>query len=329
MGLWKWTRAVLAGAIVASMSIIVELPLTWLWTLVTIIGLVVLVLRGNVRSFVGPLSFWYTAPLVLCVLGGSFFSLLVVPILFLAGKPLTLAYLVLLVMTVGLYQLFRTNRAIWFGLEDSVGAPAARRHYLLEESVLVDGRIVALAASNLWKGDVVVAGATLRDLERRLQDSTDDRAIRAKETLTQLSGQSRLKLRKLDTLPLPEEEAILNSKETVVMCTNTAEVAALRAQGREALALDEVAQIVSAIVELDEGTGQPRGKVLRAGEVVRLKLVKRGDQRGQAIGHLDDGTPVAVDEAEHLIGQRIEVRIRAIKQLKLGRMAFAEVAQVQ
>ena len=51
-------------------------------------------------------------------------------------------------------------------------------------------------------------------------------------------------------------------------------------------------------------------------------LVKEGKEHHQAVGYLDDGTMVVVEEGRKFMGKRIEVTVTSILQTSSGRMIF-------
>src|SRR5690606_18263386 len=57
-----------------------------------------------------------------------------------------------------------------------------------------------------------------------------------------------------------------------------------------------------------------------------LQLIKQGEQPGQAVGYLPDGTMVVVNEADTMIGESIEAEVESTIQTSAGRMLFARVA---
>jgi len=62
-------------------------------------------------------------------------------------------------------------------------------------------------------------------------------------------------------------------------------------------------------------------------ERLRIKLIKSGEQPGQAIGYLTDGTMVVVEEAEEYMGQEVEVLVRNTITRESGRIIFAKILQ--
>ena len=65
--------------------------------------------------------------------------------------------------------------------------------------------------------------------------------------------------------------------------------------------------------------------VLLPGEVVQLRLVREGKDKGQAVGYLSDGTMVVVNHAAPMIGQQIEVQVQSTLQTGAGIIVFADI----
>ena len=53
--------------------------------------------------------------------------------------------------------------------------------------------------------------------------------------------------------------------------------------------------------------------------------MKEGREHGQAVGYLDDGTMVVVEDAVEKIGQEVDARVRNVIQTATGRMIFASL----
>jgi uncharacterized protein YacL len=68
--------------------------------------------------------------------------------------------------------------------------------------------------------------------------------------------------------------------------------------------------------------------VVLPGEKLTVRLLKEGREPQQAVAYLDDGTMIVVNRARRLVGQEIEVTVSSVLQTAAGRMAFAEVANV-
>ncbi len=58
------------------------------------------------------------------------------------------------------------------------------------------------------------------------------------------------------------------------------------------------------------------------GSVLDVKLVKPGEERGQGVGYLEDGTMVVVEDGYGSVGQKVEVEISRALQTSAGKMLF-------
>ena len=65
--------------------------------------------------------------------------------------------------------------------------------------------------------------------------------------------------------------------------------------------------------------------VVFPGEEMHIKLIKEGKEHNQAVGYLDDGTMVVVEDARRLIGQDVKVSVTSVLQTQAGRMIFTKV----
>ena len=66
--------------------------------------------------------------------------------------------------------------------------------------------------------------------------------------------------------------------------------------------------------------------VLLPGEKFSLKLLREGKEYNQAVGYLEDGTMVVVENARWLIGKTVKVEVTSILQNPSGRIIFTKVA---
>jgi uncharacterized protein YacL len=61
------------------------------------------------------------------------------------------------------------------------------------------------------------------------------------------------------------------------------------------------------------------------GETMSVEMVQAGQERGQAVGYLDDGVMVVVDDARSYLGQTVTVEATRMLQTAAGRMMFAKL----
>jgi len=61
------------------------------------------------------------------------------------------------------------------------------------------------------------------------------------------------------------------------------------------------------------------------GENLTIRIVKQGDQIGQGVGYLDDGTMVVVEHGRAAIGQEVPITVTSVLQTPAGRMIFGRM----
>ena len=64
---------------------------------------------------------------------------------------------------------------------------------------------------------------------------------------------------------------------------------------------------------------------LLSGEPIEIDLVKSGREDHQAVGYLDDGSMVVVEQAKSLVGSRVSAEVTSILPSAGGKMIFARL----
>ncbi|HTV63231.1 MAG TPA: PIN domain-containing protein [Verrucomicrobiae bacterium] len=191
---------------------------------------------------------------------------------------------------------------------------------LLDTSVIIDGRIADLIETRLLEGLIVVPRFVLRELQQ-IADSADAirraRGRRGLEMLNRIQRSSNIEVRIHDG-DFPDEKEVdaklvrlarnLNAK-LFTNDYNLAKVAGL--QKINCINLHEVAKSLKTI--------------LLPGEVLQLKIVREGKDKGQGIGYLPDGTMVVVGNAQQHIGHQVEAEVQTLLQTGAGIIVFAEL----
>ena len=62
------------------------------------------------------------------------------------------------------------------------------------------------------------------------------------------------------------------------------------------------------------------------GEEIAVEVIDRGEEIGQGVGYLDDGTMVVVENGRRHIGRKIKAMVKSTLQTEAGRMLFVEPA---
>jgi len=72
--------------------------------------------------------------------------------------------------------------------------------------------------------------------------------------------------------------------------------------------------------------GESLKPLIRAGEVVRVPVTKKGTELGQGVGYMDDGTMVVIENSSELVGTEIDVEVTSTTKTAIGRMLFGRPA---
>ncbi len=194
--------------------------------------------------------------------------------------------------------------------------------YLLDTSTLIDGRIGDLVRTGIFESPLYIPSFVLEELQK-LADSAErnkrTRGQRGLALVNQLEHSRDADVSHYETPDRPNEPVdrrlVLLARELDAhICTTDANLSRVAtAQGVKVLNLHELATAL-------------RPSVAR-GETISVHLVRRGEEAKQAIGFLDDGTMVVVENAEERIGSEASVEVVRYLQRSSGRIVFGRLAQ--
>ena len=193
------------------------------------------------------------------------------------------------------------------------------RPWLVDTSVLIDGRLPGLVATGMVDAPLVVPQFVVDELQR-LADSGD----RTKR------GKGRRGLELLAKLrETPWADVSLQDFRVSGMGVDRMLVESARSEGMRLLTLDANLEAVARIQgvtalnlhELSSTLRPPLGP----GDSVSVQVVKRGEGERQGVGYLADGTMVVIDDAQTRIGTTLQVTITNAVQTAAGRLLFARI----
>jgi uncharacterized protein YacL len=191
---------------------------------------------------------------------------------------------------------------------------------LLDTSVIIDGRVADLIEAHFLEGLIVVPRFVLKELQQ-IADSADAikraRGRRGLEMLNRIQRNTQAEVR-IHEGDFPEEKEVdvklirlarnLNAK-LYTNDYNLTKIAEL--QKVSYVNLHEVAKCLKVI--------------LLPGEMLRLKIVREGKDKGQGIGYMPDGTMVVVQNGHAHIGEQVEAEVQSLLQTGAGIIVFADV----
>jgi len=191
---------------------------------------------------------------------------------------------------------------------------------VLDTSAIIDGRIVDLIESNFLEGLVVVPRFVLREL-LQLADSNDPikraRGRRGLEILNRIQRNTRNEV-KIHEGDFPEEKEV--DAKLIRLTRNLG--AKLFTNDYN---LGKIAELQSVnYVNLHELAKSLR-VILLPGEMLSLRIVREGRDKGQGVGYLPDGTMVVVNNGQSLVGQQVDAQVQSLLQTGAGVIVFADL----
>ena len=197
------------------------------------------------------------------------------------------------------------------------------RPMVLDTSVVIDGRIADVAETRVIDQPLVVPRFVLQELQS-IADSSDklrrNRGRRGLDILNRLQKSPGIEVRIHDA-EIPELAGVREVDQRLVILAkhlggkvvtndyNLNKIA--RLQGVEVINLNDLANAMKPIV--------------LPGENLTVKLLKRGEEPGQGIGYLDDGTMVVAEQGAYHLGETVRLTVTSVLQTSAGRMIFGRM----
>lgn len=193
------------------------------------------------------------------------------------------------------------------------------RALLLDTSAIIDGRILDLIDTGIIDAPIVIPRFVLMELHK-LADSQDklkrNRGRRGLEILNQIRDSKKLEIQTPD-VHLPNVEGVDNK------LISLAKMMSARILTSD-FNLEKVAQVQAIDVINVHGLARAMKPPVAQGEKLTIEIVKAGENPGQGVGFLEDGTMVVGEGCANRIGQTIDLTVKNIIQTAAGRIIFGE-----
>ncbi|CAG1006162.1 putative PIN and TRAM-domain containing protein YacL [Phycisphaerales bacterium] len=195
------------------------------------------------------------------------------------------------------------------------------RPILIDTSILIDGRMADVAATGFIQAPLVIPRFVVQELQ--LLADQGDSMTRAKgrrglDIVTKLQRSPKLDVT-IDETPVPGKAVdqmlveLARSMPALILTSDVGLARVASIQNVGVLNLNDLANsLKSALVP---------------GEQMTLKLLRAGEQPGQAVGFLPDGTMIVVEDGAPRIGQVAALTVTSSLQTSAGRLIFARLAE--
>lgn len=191
---------------------------------------------------------------------------------------------------------------------------------ILDTSVIIDGRIADICDTGFLEGILVIPNFVLNELQM-IADSADsikrNRGRRGLDILNKMQRDQSImvKISDMDFKDIPEVDSklvqlakVMNAK-VITNDFNLNKVAEF--QGVAVLNINQLSNALKPIV--------------LPGEEMQVTLIKEGKDSNQAIGYLDDGTMVVVENGRKKMNEDVKVTVTSVLQTSAGRMIFTRL----
>jgi uncharacterized protein YacL len=194
---------------------------------------------------------------------------------------------------------------------------------VLDTSVIIDGRIADICDTRFIDTRLIVPRFVLQELQS-VADSSDklkrNRGRRGLDMLKRMQSNPKVELQMheanlavlRDVHKVDERLVVLAKALDARVVTNDYNLNKIaQLQGVEVINLNELANALKSVA--------------LPGELMMVRIVKPGDQLGQGVGYLEDGTMVVVEHGRSMIGQEVSITVTSVLQTPAGRMIFGRV----
>lgn len=197
-----------------------------------------------------------------------------------------------------------------------------RRPYILDTSVVIDGRIADVVEADVLDSQLIMPRFVITELQS-IADSSDrlrrSRGRRGLDILNKLRTNPKVDLDIFDR-DLPEFAGQSVDLRLVALAKNL--------EGKlvtNDYNLNKVARLHGVgVINLNDLANALK-PVFLPGERLEVRIVKAGEEPGQGIGYLDDGTMVVIEAGRDHINQQVQIAVTSVLQTSAGRMVFGRM----
>ena len=195
---------------------------------------------------------------------------------------------------------------------------------ILDTNVIIDGRVYDVARSGFVEGNVYVPQFVLEELQY-IADSHDglrrQRGRRGLDILKLMQSEFEIEVGIHDHLA-PEQGDGVDSRLVRLAIALGADLVTNDHNLNRVASLQDVK-----VLNINDLALSLRPNVLPQ-EHMEINIVREGNQIGQGVGYLEDGTMVIIENGRAHIGETLDVMVTQVIQTERGKLIFAEVEDI-
>ncbi len=193
---------------------------------------------------------------------------------------------------------------------------------ILDTSVVIDGRIADVVETHIFDGQLVMPKFVIGELQG-IADSSDrlrrGRGRRGLDILNRLRADANIELIIYDR-DLPEFAGLSVDLKLVTLAKHLHGKLVTNDYN-----LNKIAQLQGVTVINLNDLANALKPVFMPGERVEVRVVKAGEEPGQGVGYLEDGTMVVIESGREHIGRTVPISVTSVLQTSAGRMVFGKM----
>jgi uncharacterized protein YacL len=194
------------------------------------------------------------------------------------------------------------------------------RPLVLDTSVIIDGRIADICDTQIIDSPLIIPRFVLQELQA-IADSSDklkrNRGRRGLDMLNKLQTNDKIEIKISETrMPSVDQTADVDHKLVEL---------AKKIDGRivtNDYNLNKIAQLRGVDVINVNDMANALKPVVLPGETIRVKIIKPGEEPGQGVGYLEDGTMIVAESSREKINEEVTLSVTSVLQTSAGRMIF-------
>jgi uncharacterized protein YacL len=196
---------------------------------------------------------------------------------------------------------------------------------ILDTSVIIDGRIADVVETNVIDGKLIMPKFVIGELQA-IADSSDrlrrGRGRRGLDILNRMRANPNIDMEIYDR-ELPEFAGQTVDLKLIVLAKHL--------QGKlvtNDFNLNKIAKLQGVPVINFNDLANALKPVFLPGEHIEVRIIKAGEEAGQGVGYLEDGTMVVIEGGREFINENINVAVTSVLQTSAGRMIFGRYENI-
>jgi uncharacterized protein YacL len=196
--------------------------------------------------------------------------------------------------------------------------------YVLDTSVVIDGRIADIVETRVIDNQLIMPQFVIAELQA-IADSNDklkrNRGRRGLDILNRLRSDAKVDLMIYDR-DLPEFAGQPVDQKLVLLAKHLEGKVVTNDYN-----LNKVAKLHNVgVINLNDIANSLK-PVFLPGEGIDVRIVKAGEEAGQGVGYLEDGTMVVIEGGRDHVGDQVYAVVTSVLQTSAGRMVFGRYSR--